>query len=180
MAFDLGIRADVKKLFFDRASVERAVDRAELQQLSKAGAFVRRAARSSIRKRKKPSAPGKPPSSHVGTLREGILFAFERRIRSVVVGPVRINRTDGAPERLEFGGKRSIDDREARLLNRQIRSLNSAGRDIAGRFVKAGAGAIQEVDEGQTLNYMARPFMRPALEREAPKFPKLFANSVHR
>lgn len=52
--------------FFDRKAVLAAVDKATLRVLSKFGAFVRRRAKSSIRKRKKASPPGQPPSSHSG------------------------------------------------------------------------------------------------------------------
>lgn len=149
--FDLGFRVDVKRLFFDRAEVEAAVSRAEKSQLSKAGAFVRRTAKTSIKsagKKGKVSRPGEPPRSHVGLLKEGIFFAFEPSERTVVIGPVLINRPTGAPETLEFGG------------------------DVIVRSRRTGKKTAAHV--------AARPFMGPALEVNAPKFPSLFTNSVHR
>ena len=62
-----------KQMFFDRAKVKNAVDKGVRKVLSKFGAFVRRTARSSIRKRKRVSAPGEPPSrgeNTTGTSRE--------------------------------------------------------------------------------------------------------------
>lgn len=122
--------------FFDRPAVEKAVGKANKQNLSKAGAFVRTAARDLIRKRKRISRPGEPPSSHEGSLRRLILFAFDGK-ESVVIGPKLFkNQNPTGPSLLEFGGR--------------------LGKNV----------------------YQPRPFMGPALEREADKFPDLWANSV--
>jgi len=93
----------IKDLFFDREVVKRAVDRAKRDVLSKAGAFIRQAARTSIRKRKGTSKPGQPPFSHEGSLRRLILFGYDRPAESVVIGPVGF-RSSHAPQTLEFGG----------------------------------------------------------------------------
>ena len=107
----LGFRIDtVKGCFFDSHKVLAAVGRAERQVLSRFGAFVRRSARQSIRKRKKVSERGKPPSSHVGLLRRFIFFAYDAHRRSVVIGPVRLTRTPGdAPRALEYGGSSQVN-----------------------------------------------------------------------
>ena len=47
------IRFEMTQLFFDSKKVRRSVDRATRRVLSRFGSFVRRTARSSIRKRKK-------------------------------------------------------------------------------------------------------------------------------
>lgn len=91
------------KSFFDRAAVADAVDKGTKRALSKFGAFVRTRARSSIRKRKKVSEPGKPPSSHRGTLKKLLFFAFDPVAKSVVVGPVPFSKAE-APPLLEYGG----------------------------------------------------------------------------
>lgn len=100
MPFDIEA---VKKLFFDRAAVRDAVDRGTRRALSKFGAFVRTRSRSSIRKRKKVSEVGKPPSSHRGDLRRLIYFAFDPARKSVVIGPTPFGKGE-APELLEYGG----------------------------------------------------------------------------
>lgn len=92
--------------FFDRRAVQRDMDRKSRRVLSRFGAFVRRRAKSSIRKRRRISEPGKPPSSHSGELRGMIFFAWDARTRSVVVGPASFNRPTGVPSLLEFGGVR--------------------------------------------------------------------------
>ncbi|MCA9251265.1 MAG: hypothetical protein KDA54_09025 [Phycisphaerales bacterium] len=138
----------IKQLFFDRAKVIRAVDKARRAVLSKAGAFIRTAARSSIRKRKGASAPGQPPSSHTGLLKKFIYFGYEPDSDSVVIGPVKLNKPGAAPSVLEHGGKTLIQKRRrGRIVRRQV-------------------------------SIKPRPYMGPALEKEQPKLPKLWAGSV--
>jgi phage gpG-like protein len=94
----------VDQFYFDQSRVLRAAERAEGRNLTRIGAFVRRRARSSIRKRAKPSRPGQPPTRQTGRLRDRILFAVDRRGSSVVVGPrFQENATPAAA--LEFGGR---------------------------------------------------------------------------
>lgn len=95
--------AHAKGLFFDRAAVLGAVDKATRKVLSKFGAFVRQTARTSIRKRKAISEPGQPPSGHVGLLKRHIFFVFSPESRSVVIGPVLLNKGTDAPRLLEHG-----------------------------------------------------------------------------
>jgi len=138
-----------KANFFDREAVLKAVGRARVKVLSKQGAFVRTRARSSIRKRKRSSTPGSPPSSHVGLLKTGeagINFAYDHSADSVVIGPSLINRPTGAPETLEHGGDAEIVDR------------------------KTG--------KSHSVHIQPRPYMGPALAAESPKFAAMWANSV--
>lgn len=101
----IGMKLDqVKGLFFDQAAVLSAIDRAERKVLSRFGAFVRRGARSSIRKRKATSQPGSPPSGHVGLLKQNIFFVYERERSNVVIGPILLNKGTDAPALLEHGG----------------------------------------------------------------------------
>lgn len=143
-----------KGAFFDRQAIIDAVGAANARNLSKAGSFVRRGARSSLRRRKKPSAPGSPPSVHtnhpVATLKS-IWFVLDRSRLSVVIGPVRLNGRSllgsdrgTVPELMELGGSATLEKRKKR---RRVR-------------------------------YSPRPFMGPALQRELPKFEGLWANSV--
>ena len=147
----IGYRIDeIKGLFFDSAKVQAATSRAERNVLSRFGAFVRRTARSSIRKRKGPSEPGQPPSSHTGLLKRFIFFAYEPERRSVVIGPVRLNQKVGdAPAALEHGGPSKVVSGNRRR-KRQVR----------------------------TITIRPRPFMGPAFEAERPKLSAMWANSV--
>jgi hypothetical protein len=139
----------IKDVFFDRHVVMRAMDSAKRKVLSKAGAFIRTAAKTSIRKRKGTAPPGRPPHSHEGSLRKLILFGYDRSSDSVVVGPVGFKRGT-APRALEHGGETVVRSRKrGRLVSRKVK--------IA-----------------------ARPFMAPALEKERPKLPLLWRNSIRR
>ena len=101
---------DIKRMFFDRQAVISKVDAASRKVLSKFGAFVRRSAKSSIRKRKKPAPPGSPPSSHTGLLKKFIFFGYDTDAQSVVIGPTRLNQKGRgeAPPLLEYGGKATL------------------------------------------------------------------------
>ena len=145
----IGMNVNVKKMFFDRKAVMRGVDRATRRVLGRFGAFVRRAAKSSIRKRKRTSAPGEPPSSHAGLLKKLIFFGYDRDRRSVVIGPQRLNQKIGdAPAALEHGG------------------MSTVVEGLRGKRKK------------RRVNIRARPFMGPAFEQEKPKLPQMWANSV--
>ncbi|TWT45019.1 hypothetical protein RAS1_14400 [Phycisphaerae bacterium RAS1] len=132
--------------FFDRRRVTRAVDRASRRALSRAGAFIRTAARRLIRTRRRASRPGQPPSSHTGLLRRWILFAYDPARKSVVIGAALLNgarrQRKPVPSVLEFGG-------EARIGKRSV-------------------------------SIAARPYMRPAYEKERSKLPKRWAGSISR
>lgn len=143
------IRMVTKQMFFDRKAVTSRVDRATRKVLSRFGAFVRTSARHSIRKRKAISEPGNPPSSHTGLLRRFIFFGYDRDRRSVVIGPQRLNQKVGdAPHALEYGGTSTVVEG---LRNRRKK---------------------------RRIKIAARPYMGPAFEREKPKLPAMWANSV--
>lgn len=94
-----------KLAFFDSAKVLSAVDAAARRVYSKFGAFVMRRDRSSVRKRKKPSRPGEPPSSHMGLIKRFILFAWDFMAEAVFIGTVKLDGKPGdAPAALEKGG----------------------------------------------------------------------------
>ena len=103
----IGFKIDqAKTMFFDRKKVERSADRATLRVLSRFGAYVRKTARESIRKRRRVSSDGEPPSSHVGLLKQFIFFVYDRTKRSVIIGPARLGgKVGNAPEALEYGGQ---------------------------------------------------------------------------
>ena len=114
---------NVKSMFFDRQAVIDAVGRANVKVLSRAGAFIQRRAKSSIRQRKRVSRPGEPPSSHVGTLRNLIYFGFDTRERSVVVGPTPLGATGIVPPTLEYGGPAVVK----KNLRRKLRRVGDGG-----------------------------------------------------
>ena len=142
----------VKAMFFDRPRVQRAVSHANRRALSRAGAFVRTRARTSMRKRRGTSRPGQPPYAHEGSLRRMILFGYEPSRETVVVGPVGFRSSD-APNALEFGGRTTVV--------RRRRTSRRGQRVIKTR-----------------VRIAARPYMAPALDKERPNLPALWRNSV--
>ena len=143
------IGLDFKRMFFDTKTVRSKTDKATRRVLSKFGAFVRQTAKRSIRKRKKTSEPGKPPSSHTGLLKKFIYFGFDVVRRSVVIGPVRLTRKGRgeAPSVLEYGGTVTM------------RSRRRAGKK-------------------RRAHIRPRPFMGPAMEKEKQQLPALWRDSV--
>jgi len=152
------VRLKMARMFFDRPAVLGAVDKATRRVLSKFGAYVRRTARQSIRKRKGISKPGHPPSSHTGLLKQFIFFAYEPNRRSVVIGPEKLSGRIGrkALPALEYGG-----ESETRNLH-----------------WKTIGGQRRRVRTYQKIGIKARPFMRPAFAKEEPQLPRLWRDSV--
>lgn len=161
-----------------------AVEKGRITVLSKVGAFVRRTDQQSIRdgvrvtngvsKRSKPSKPGRPPKSWTGLLRDFIWFSYDPESQSVVIGPVPLNQfhvvngalaQGGVPHVLEYGG--TIGFREYQL---------SGGLWVPfGRRARSRQGRPTRV---RSVTIAARPHTRPALEKNIPKFPGLWANSI--
>ncbi|MBI5725018.1 MAG: hypothetical protein HZA50_13740 [Planctomycetes bacterium] len=109
----IGIKID-KSMFFDRKKIMNAVDVGVRKVLAKFGAFVRTAARSSIRKRKSVSQPGQPPSSHTGLLKRLIYFGYDAGKKSVVIGPAPLRSEVEAPPLLEYGGRARRKNRKGK------------------------------------------------------------------
>lgn len=103
-----------KKGFFDRADVQKRVDKATRKVLSRFGAYVRQRAKTSIRKRKGTSPPGSPPYSHVGLLKKFLFFAYDAQRQSVVIGPTLIREQSEGPKLLEHGGETVIATKKGR------------------------------------------------------------------
>lgn len=153
MANVLDIRA-IGKGFFDSAEVLRRLSAGERRVLSKWGAFVRTAAQRSIRKRKKPSAPGQAPSSHEGSLRRLIMMAYDAARRSVVAGPLAFRGKAGVsvvPRVLEEGGP--ITNTLVRLPGGRLVGPNSP-------LLKGAPGGRETVVKSATI--APRPYMGPA------------------
>lgn len=143
---DVNVRMDIVDMFFDRQKVLDAVGKENARKLSKAGAFIRQRAKTSLRRRKRPAAAGEPPSVHSRSSRttlRNILFGLNPDWESVVIGPVGIGakRLRGSsaatvPELMEFGGMATLEKERARYskhpfmkpaLDKEIASGSIAG-----------------------------------------------------
>lgn len=111
----IGLRADVKKAFFDAQKVLTEVDKKTLSVLNRFGASVRITAQRSMRTKKGSSPAGTPPYSHgQKKLRKNIFYAYDSKNKSVVVGPVKFERTSNlhVPSVLEAGGTITVQTRK--------------------------------------------------------------------
>lgn len=183
------------KLFFTTDRVIRAVDAATRRNLSRFGAFVRSDARHSIRKRKRPSAPGQPPTNRTGLLKRHIYFAYDAAKKSVVIGPARLGgvKGDGAPRTLEYGGSAKVRNPRRRL--RQVGDggeIRVGGRDAATTKQGVTYCLIRTPAQARRANRLnrelygaarvvriaARPFMTPAFRKNLPAGARMWSGSV--
>jgi len=168
-------RMPSKNFFFDQARVRDTMGAAKRKNLARQGAFIRTAARSSIRRRKRTSEAGKPPSSHAGILKRLLFFSYDRDRDSVVIGPAKTNQvffqSDGkpvtgtTPEVLEGGG--DIFIREVWQYGRWRRP------DLRSRRRSAGLPTRL-----RKVHVEARPFMGPAMEKGLQDLEKVWRDSV--
>lgn len=181
----MNITFRIKESFFDRPKVIASLKKAKRKALSKAGAFVRRRARSSLRRRKNPSAPGSPPSTHSkDPSLKTILFAFQPQSESTIVGPVQLNQvnftvasvTSTVPGLHERGETAIIREYRYAPIDRAADGVQ--WRRVDGRRRYGPRDGYKLETRRRTARYPKRPFMRPALEAEAPNFPELFKNSI--
>lgn len=145
-----------KKNFLDTRKIQNRILRAELRLVGMVGSFTRRKAKSSIRKRKRISNPGEPPSSHTGLLKNFIFFFVNKEEKSVVTGPILLDGTKNggdAPRLLEHGG------------------------DAVRRRASLKKG-MREKGELRTVRYAPRPYMQPAFETSVPEAMAKVAGSV--
>lgn len=180
----------IKSLFVDRPEIQRAIDKANKRQLPKAAAHTRRRAIQSLRRRKKPSTVGFPPSVHsnskVASLRN-ILFGFDPARGSMLIGPVKLNGgslfgpqlAGTVPETHEFGGSGRVKiGLEARAGKKRFRKNDPRRNDpTEWRILRRRPRPGQPV-KTVTVHYAQRAFMGPALRAEAPNFPSLWMGQV--
>lgn len=168
------INVELSKLFFDHKGIHRSVADQSVKVLVRFAAYVRMAARSSIRVSRRSADPGSPPKSHNGVLRNNIYFVYEPQTRSVVVGPYQMDRPhpggDGQPVGgnavpgvLEKGGRISIVETLRAGKWQRVRRTG-ANKSLPTRVVQ------------KTVE--PRPFMTPALERSLSKLPSCYRQNV--
>jgi hypothetical protein len=160
----------------DRPMVVREVGRKMAAVLNHFGGLVRKIARNSIKRRKKSSQPGDPPSSHTGLLKKFIFYTFDRVRKSVIVGPVKLNARSalnlGAnvrtiPETLEYGGNVVRTEYLSKITGtwKPLTSSHSAKRVARwGRPTRK-----------RTVTIAPRPYMNPAFNVALPRLPAIAA-----
>jgi hypothetical protein len=179
----------VRNSFFDRPAVVARLTIARRKVLSRAGAFVRKRARSSMRRRKAASAPGTPPTARAkGTdSLKTILFAYDDRRDAVIIGPVLLNRvTNGVQARTTVPALHELGESAVIAEHRYMpdgsgwmptENVMQWRRTDQRRALKPRSGLRLEKRK-RTAQYPKRPFMAPALAAEKSKFPDLFRDSI--
>ncbi len=155
--------------FFDRKAVMDRVGPAKVKVLSRQGALVRRIMQRSMRKRKGAAPPGQPPNAHQGDLKDKLYFAYDERSDSVVVGPVKLGKSD-VPETLDKGGVITI--RGIRNRKGEFVPLRLLPPEVRVKVVASGKYTTQ------TVKFQARPFSQPALVKAAPYLAKEWQGAV--
>lgn len=195
---------DFKRGFFNRDAVMKALDEEQRNRLAKSGAYVQTTAQRSMRKRKKKSPPGSPPSAHDEgkgpLLRKLLFFAFDTERKTVVVGPAALGRSE-TPKLHERGGTRVGRRRKPRQVGDTgpVRIIGG-GRSGFGRAAKGSKAAPQrqaiyaklttaqqaahatrldtELFGNGDQKYPPRPFMVPALAASRARINELFGKPL--
>ncbi len=92
------------KTRMDPRKLNQAIRRANFRGLGHAAASIRLQARHSIRKSPRKSAPGSPPHTRQGRLRNAIKYALASDKQSVVIGP-DVDVAGNSGKAHEFGGR---------------------------------------------------------------------------
>lgn len=183
-----------KGWFFDRDKVRGLVDEGTREFLGKAGSNVMTTARGLIRspgKKGKSSKPGSPPKNFTGLLRDKIIFAYDPIKKTVVIGPTKLNTgnvslddgdtvsMNGRPTTsvLEHGGTTKIKEIKVPIQKGKKGKFKTAWVRHRERLREAYPNAPVRTIPKVMLK---RPYMMPALIRNAPKLEKKLAQSIKR
>lgn len=102
----LNVTLKQAKVRFAEKPILSAKEKGTRKALKSIGALVRTVAKRSMKKKKTPSPPGKPPRVVDGTLKRFLFFIVDKA-ESVTIGPAKLKET-GTPAFLEHGGTKSI------------------------------------------------------------------------
>lgn len=126
-----------KQWWFDSQKVIAAVHKAERRVQSRQGALIRGIARRSMRKRRGPSRPGRPPHVHRGMLKDLLFFGWDPATRTTVVGPAKFRRGI-VPALLEKGGTTQ------RKRGKKLLTVHIAARPYMGPALAAAKPNLAE------------------------------------
>lgn len=167
------IRVKTTFVYMDRAIIKRKW-KFNRRPLARAGAYIMRVARTSIRRRVNRnlhSRPGTPPYSHVGGSLppfKQIFFEVDSLGMRVFVGMVGYGgKGVPVPGLQEHGGF------ARRMIFKQV-----GHRRLKRNFSNPRQGAIIRKRVVQSVRYPERPFMQPALGAGLTKLPEFWRNSL--
>lgn len=179
----LKLQYKLAKASFDKAVLSGAINRAEARNLKKAGAFVRRTARSSIRRVKKKSTvskPGSPPRSHDPQGRyKRIEFSYDQQLHSVIVGHVFLAAAYGAktiPEVHEKGA--TVLVRVETTRSRRPLASVRAKRAFRRKFGQMKVRRVRRTQQRVPVTYEERPATRAAYAKNLPAILQMWKDTV--
>ncbi|MFO1046038.1 MAG: hypothetical protein U0941_30030 [Planctomycetaceae bacterium] len=171
----IDIRARFRESFFDRSEVIQRIGRAKAKGLSRAGAYVRRRAQSSIRR------PRRCLLSELSPERQGI-FAQQQRTADrngtpQPLLPYAASRP-GEPPRTPTGKLPktilfALDQAEDAVVIGPVLTSGSSVR-VPSTLEFGG----RETIFGTSVTIEPRPFMQPALEAELHRIPSFFESTL--
>lgn len=176
-----------KGSFFDSDLVIRTMDKAARKALSKFGAFVRTASRSSLRYTKGPASSGNSPHVHETSfttgkspLKDFLYFSWDAETKSVVIGPAKTNQRNAwsettIPEVLEYGGLTSVHEHLHKFASgKEVWVRTDLRMRLSGQHFRSAVGKQRRV---RTFRIPQFPYMAPAFAQELPKLPSFFEGS---
>jgi len=146
----------LKKLFFDKKRVQRAVDKVKRIVLSASADAIRDTARSSMPPQPGLAPPGRPPRMESRWLRYSVRAAWDRSSQTALAGPIRVGGAGASAERL------------------LMRVLEYGGRYVLGKR----AMRRRKLKKEKVVIVKAKPYMGPALAKERPKLPRRWAGTI--
>lgn len=177
-----------KEFFLDRAIVKQMIKDSgqSPRKLIRAGSWVRKIARRTIKVRKrKYSEPGNPPNARKRSSQmRNFSFQWDPSIQGMIVGSVfRTNRYGTpVPQVHEHGGTLNVTVR----TNKRKKDFYKKGKPsrklqrAVKRRAKKGLRVVSMNAQYKKVptKYPSRSFMRPALETSTPKLLEIFNASI--
>jgi hypothetical protein len=170
----------IKRQFFEIDKITKQVKRAKDRRLNQVGGYIRKTARSLLKRAEGSSKPGRPPHIHSGKrgakgADAGLKFILygKRREGSIIVGPVGFNRpleingvitTGGVPDLMEHGGEAKIREKK---VGRNWHRYGPKSRPRPGQQTRV-----------RVARYAPRPTMGLALQAAVRAAPQLFEGMV--
>jgi len=155
------------------------------RSLARAGAYVRKVAKNSIKRAPGPSRPGEPPHTHSGVLKRSILWAAEDDRKSVYVGPSFMDM--GVIGGLHERGGRNLSPKKPRVYKmgnlgpiredpgaQTVGDLPHARLKTSDMVRKANELSEKYTKSNANAKYPPRPFIGPALEKSRDRIMQFF------
>lgn len=173
------VGATVGKFFFDRDRVVKQLDRREGARLSKAGAFVRRTARTKLRRKVRRKRLTELNAQEAAIYAQAVARAQTQGEKPPPIWYLEHSRP-GEPPRQRRGWIREhlyfVYEPSRRAVVVGPAALNSTDGE-APAALEFG-GTVDSRRLGRAVYIAPRPFMRPSLEENQDRFPELFRNSL--